>query len=324
MNAAICTLFEGHYHYGVASLSNSLYNQGFRGIIYVGYRGSLPNWALQGKIETIGKWKDAITLTPIEGIQLCFLLLDTDYSLTNYKPDFMLDIWEGPAKDSEAIFYFDPDIVISRSWGCFEEWVQCGISVCEDILSPLEQFHPRRVGWRKFYLKYQLNLEFKNSIYVNGGFVGVHKNEIEFLKIWKNVQKYMGEIIGGLNISIFSEFSKEKCILWSSNGFNIFDRTDQDALNASIEAYRGDVSFMGKEGMALKVGENLMAHALGGPKPWVKKFISEAINGAPPSIAEKEYWNYTKGIINIYSGNHIARKKMAIKFASFIGRFYKR
>ena len=106
MISSVCTLFEGHYHYGVATLSNSLYSHGFRGTIYVGYRGELPIWILKGKKESIGKWKDAITLLPIEGLELVFLPFTTSYSLTNYKPDFMLAILERHCPEADCLFYF--------------------------------------------------------------------------------------------------------------------------------------------------------------------------------------------------------------------------
>ena len=51
MNSVICTLYEGHYHFGVASLANSLYSNGFRGDIYIGLKGDLPFWAKMAKTE---------------------------------------------------------------------------------------------------------------------------------------------------------------------------------------------------------------------------------------------------------------------------------
>jgi hypothetical protein len=91
MNIALCTLFEGNYHYGVAVLVNSLFQKGFRGAIYVGYRGELPFWALQAKDNTSFNWQDSKFLA-YDGIEIYFLPIITEYHLTNYKPDFMLQL----------------------------------------------------------------------------------------------------------------------------------------------------------------------------------------------------------------------------------------
>jgi len=322
MISAICTLFEGHYHYGVATLSNSLYTQGYRGTIYVGYRGALPNWVLKGKKQSIGKWEEAIFISPIDGLQLIFLPLKTTYSLTNYKPDFMLDLWDGPAKNSDAFFYFDPDIVINDSWSCFEQWVNCGIALCEDVNSPLQEYHPRRQGWKSYFENYKIDLEFKNQIYVNGGFVGVHKKNISFLNLWVNLQEVMGEAIGGLENSIFSKQTYNSTIL-KMEGFQIFDKSDQDALNATIEAYKGEISYFGKEGMGFVPGKATMFHALGKYKPWNVNFIFRSLDGRSPRAVDECYWQHSNHPILAHSKGEIRKKKIAIKICKLIGRFYK-
>jgi hypothetical protein len=322
MNSAICTVFEGHYHYGVATLSNSLYKKGFRGNIYVGYRGVLPNWVMKGNKKTIGKWKDAITLTPVKGIQLLFLPIVTNYNMANYKPDFMLELWEGPAKDEEALFYFDPDIVVNVSWSCFEEWVNCGIALCEDVNSPLQEFHPRRQGWRNYYKQHNINLQFKNQIYVNAGFVGLLKKDISFLNLWLQLQECMGPAIGGLENSIFLNQTHYSTVL-KLEGFQIFDKPDQDALNAAIELYNGIVSYIGKDGMGFDLGDAIMHHALGSPKPWKTNHFLRAFNGRTPRKEDLAYWKNTRHPILAHSIWEINKKQIAIKISKLIGRFYK-
>lgn len=57
MKTTLCTLFEGHYHFGVAALVNSLVAAGYEGTVWVGHRGPLPDWIADrpGFDESIGR-----------------------------------------------------------------------------------------------------------------------------------------------------------------------------------------------------------------------------------------------------------------------------
>ena len=321
MSSAICTLFEGDYHYGVATLVNSVSKLGFRGDIYAGYKGDLPLWANHARdVEKVG-WADFKTLNVLEGVQIHFIRLETNYHLTNYKPDFMLLLWSGVADGVDIMFYFDPDIVLIAPWRFMEEWAGCGIALCEDVNSPLEQFHPKRVAWRKYFLKYEINLKHKNSIYVNGGFIGLDVRDISFLKKWKDIQELISPAIGGLKKS---KLRGEQLPIESSGPFAPFSSTDQDALNVTVEVYDALYSFIGKEAMGFEDGATVMAHALGQPKPWNINPIEQFLDGRVPRLAHKKYWETVNNPIITYSKMKARRKLLLIKLAAFLGRFYSR
>ena len=323
MSSAICTLFESHYHFGLAGLSNSLYQNGFRGDIYAGYKGELPNWAAAAKENTVLGWKGGKTLEVTEGLVVHFLPIETDYHLTNYKPDFMLRLWNGPAANKHNMFYFDPDIVVVRPWELFDEWVTCGIALCEDVNSPLCKQHPRRVAWRRFFKEKSIQLNFKNSIYVNGGFIGLSKDNIEFLELWKTTQETMAPMIGGLNVSIFDD-NHVKLLEQSGGAFMPFSKTDQDALNIAIEVFDEDISYMGKEGMGFDNGYILMYHALGSPKPWQWKPLKQCIDGRAPRRVDIEYWKSAHGPIKAIKNYQISLQIIVMKFTTGVARFYSR
>ena len=96
-DVVVCTLFEGNYHVGVGALTNSLYVNGFRGLVYAGFRGELPTWAKNAEKQSVGKWTTASVLKVADGLELAFLPLETNYHLTNFKPAFMLELLDGPA-----------------------------------------------------------------------------------------------------------------------------------------------------------------------------------------------------------------------------------
>ena len=321
MISSICTLFEGHYHFGVAALVNSLSSRGFNGSFYAGYRGSLPDWCSKATENNDIGWKGAKTLEVSQNFLMHFLPLETDYHFTNYKPDFLLDLLNGPCKQVESIFYFDPDIVVTADWSCFEAWVDCGVALCEDVNSPLAENHPRRAAWRLYFNPKGYSLNFKENIYANGGFIGLTMKHKGFLELWKNIQVDMAPKIGGLNRSALTgvKIPKEE-----RGPFSPFSKTDQDALNAAVEAWDNKISFLGKEAMGFTSGLCLMPHALGQPKPWKWKPFSQALNGAPPRLVDREYWKVVNSTIITHSASLVKRRRIFINLAAFIGRFYRR
>jgi hypothetical protein len=321
MSTVICTLFEGHYHYGVASLTSSLYKQGFRGSIFAGYRGQLPAWAKTNKKNSGTWWEGGETHEVAGGLQLHFLPLETSAHLTNYKPDFMLDLLNGPAKGAQAIYYFDPDVMVTANWPFFETWTTSGVALCEDVNSPLAAYHPRRTAWRRYFEKKGIKLSFKDSIYANGGFIGLKKNDFDFLNQWQHIQQLMAPEIGGLHISVFSGKPLPE---GQQENFNPFSRTDQDALNATVEAWKGDISFLGKEAMGFGPGISVLPHALGSYKPWQKGLLKRCLMGYPPRLADREYWQSVNSLIVTHGKIKTLRYRAIIQITAFIGRFYSR
>jgi hypothetical protein len=322
MQSVVCTLFEGEYHYGVAALTNSLYRRGFRGSIYAGYRGKLSSWCLNSTENTLFDWPNSTSLEVIEGIIIHFLPLDTGYHMANYKPDFMLSLLNGPASGTQEIYYIDCDIVVTAPWAFFKDWTDCGIALCEDTNSPLAKFHPRRVGWRNHYEKDNIILNFKNDIYVNGGFIGINSKHFDFINQWRTLQELMGPLIGGLDRSSLKGSIPKPAVL--QNKFFAFEKTDQDALNATVEAWNGPISYIGKEGMGFKPGNLMLPHAIGRAKPWKTKYFRKSIFGVTPRVVDKVYWKSVSYPIKVYPDRYIAWKKTELALAAFIGRFYSR
>ena len=317
MASAICTFLEGSYHYGVAALINSLYNCGYKGPVYVGYRGQLPIWASETSSNQLLDWPNSSTLSIADAIQIHFLPLDTSYHLTNYKPDFMLRLWSNLASETESMFYFDPDIVVTAPWSVFEKWTACGVALCEDIMSPKPMNHPIRKGWRQYFGKQGFVLNFKEAVYANAGFIGVSQQYKDFLLTWQAIQEAMAPVLGGLENSVF-------VTLPTALPFDSFSLGDQDALNAAVEAWDGPVSFEGKSGMAFSSTASLMSHAVGSGKPWARKILAQAVAGHPPRRADRDYWMSANGPIKSQPAALIKRQKLAIQIAALIGRFYSR
>lgn len=305
---AICTLFEGSYHLGLGVMTNSLHAMGYRGVIFAGYRGALPPWASEAAQsgDSYREWKVS------DGLAIRFIALDTDEHFTNFKPDFMLDLWKNYCPDAEQLFYMDPDIVFRSEWTRFSDWAKLGVAMVEDMKSPIPLSHPLRLKWKALYAEHGIVVAPKENIYVNGGFIGVDLKYRTFLEEWLRVQKIMKKSIGKPDtITILDRWEP-------------FHIPDQDALNITKDIFH-HTSIMDKSAMDFGKQGYVMSHAAGSKKPWTRKYLRDImIYSSAPSSTDKLYWKYASFPIQVYSDTIIMRKRFIIIISSFLGRFISR
>jgi hypothetical protein len=319
VNTTFCTLFERHYHFGVAVLVNSLCSSGFKGTVYAGFRGPLPPWA-EDEVNMIesGKWEMEIS----PKVRLVFLLLDTPAHFTNYKPDFLLQITGLAGMEESTLVYCDPDIVINETWNYFEDWLTCGVALCEDINSPLPESHPRRIGWRRFFQPRGYTLKPRGTAYANGGFIGLRPQDRKLLTVWRDLLDQATSSLGGKDVAGIAGGRTFDGLC----GFaDCFRKTDQDLLNAAIEACPEiEVSFLGPQAMGILPGDAILPHSLGTAKPWQRRYLAEALAGRPPALVDKVFWRDATGPIRPFSPARIALKKIGLAAGAALGRFIRR
>ena len=308
--AAICTLFEGDYHLGLAAFVNSLVRAGYRGTIWAGYRGALPPWINQLK-RMEGASADAFQVSPDVGI--VFLKISTGIHFTNYKPDFMLNLLGNEARDCTYLWYFDPDIFLQVSWSYFQKWQRYGVALCQEVVDNiLPADAPLRREWIELAEGIGLSNPRAVSHYHNAGMVGVPAEHREFLEEWKRFIALAESL--GYDLRYLAHGSREK-------PFNI---SDQDALNIAIMYTKCPLSTLGPQGMGFVLGASMAMYHTVGEKPWRGSFLLRALRGMPPSGAMKFFLTQVDAPIRAYPPMQLLAKRLACSLASFIGRFYRR
>ncbi|MDB5022123.1 MAG: hypothetical protein JWQ28_3250 [Pedobacter sp.] len=314
MTSAICTLFENHFHNGVAALINSLYKEGFRGDFYAGFKGTLPKWAEEAYENDRLLWPGARTLAVAEHLNVHFLPAITDFHLAHYKPDFMLALLNGPAKNADALAYFDPDIINLCRWGFYEKWMACGVAMVHEIVSnDMPATHPSRMEWQKIINAINRTPKRDLHSYINSGFCGVSRRNVEFLYLWSEI----------VQVAIL-EYKMDPKIFLNFDRTSAFYSIDQDAFNIAAMCCVCPVSEMGPEAMDFVGAGWTMSHSTGWPKPWRKKFILSALAGIPPSRQDKRYWQNIDFPISLFDSLKKRHINMNIIIGTMIGRFYRR
>ncbi len=322
MPITVCTLFEKDYHRGLAVLVNSLARNGFSGVVVAGYRGPIPAWAAGARVLPGPARGERVALQVTPDAQIQFWPLTTDAHFTNFKADFMLSVLDEPTIDGDGIFYLDPDIVLATRWSFMEEWLSCGIALCEDVNSPLMANHPRRIGWRRHFGERGIRLNHCTDQYVNGGCVGVRRGDRDFILTWKTMCDAVADATGGNTTAKVGGGTAPV-----SKGFaSCFDCSDQDALNAAMEVhFDRTYSVLPRSAMGFEAGTLILPHAIGASKPWSRRYLLEALAARPPRAVDKAYWAQVRGpAVQAVSGTEALLTRAGLKVASAIGRAWRR
>jgi len=303
----VFVLFDGDYHLGFGALVNSLFNAGFAGMIYAGYRDRLPAWATSARAVPPYHEYDLGA-----GCVIRFVKIEFEGHLTNYKPAFMLSILRRDASGARRIFYFDVDIVVKAPWQFFQEWVSCGIAVCADVNEPrMLATHPLRQHWRR--IAGELGFECRPlEGYFNAGFLGLTADRVELLEIWQALIAQIER--SGVPLAQLAHGTRPSPVAFP----------DQDMLNVAFMATEFPVSALDGASMDFTPGGYVMSHAVSRAKPWRRRYFIDALSGYRPDMAHKLYWRNVRAPIPVMSRRRRIVARFSLGIASAIGRFYGR
>ncbi len=295
----VVTLVERDFLYGACVLYNGLLSNGFHGKYVIGYRNP-----------------DSLPLRPLRALQsqserVEFIELDTPLHFTNYKPAFMQHVLECyPA--ATKISYIDPDIVVNCPFSWIGSWCDGGPAVCADVNWFMPSQHPTRRQWLEITgMEACHQLEF----YFNGGFLSVLREDVGFLELWQHLIERCGNADNPLD-------AQGDIKAWRKEGRWLpFMTPDQDALNLALMLWQGPVTTLGPDVMGFAAfGE--LPHAIGSSKPWRRRYLIEALHAKPPRYVDKVYWHYIDKPLSAASLPLIQMKRLGIRLASLLGRFY--
>lgn len=309
--AIIFTLYEGNYDYGVGALINSAFRCEFKGKIIIGYKDSLPFWINQLVKSTEYSY---ILKVGNESIELILKKIDGDNHLRYYKPSmFELLFAEYPAA---KIFYFDPDITIIGDWWFFEQWVSYGTACVLDENYPLmPTSHPIKQKWAEL-LNYKIDLSSPYNYYINSGFLGCRKKDLDLIQDWKSNISTLQEKDG--NFKDFQPVFKKTTTYKRLNSI----MGDQDILNATInkDYIKYNLSIVGPEGMGFIPAGYLMYHNTG-KKPWNKNVLKEFLKyGNKISQADQSFLENSKYPIVLFSKFQQLKLKITFLITKLIQR----
>lgn len=307
---AVCTLFEAHYHHGVAALVNSLVAAGYRGTVWVGHRGPLPAWLTRNA----GYDRAAARLQVTPQVVLQAVALDPPRSLNYEKPAFMRALLQVHDPAADAVVYLDPDLVVKCAWSEIEAWFADGaVALVEDVDGALPSDHPRRERWCRFFAAHGETPRRALERYYNSGFVGVPRVHVELLAAWQRIC----ELIAAQADGALRERKR-------GTPDHLFHSTDEDALNFALMLGEAPLRTQGPEAMDFAPGGRHLSHAVGAAKPWQGRHFRGALRGRPPSVASQAFYRFARGPLASLSPLTLARRRVSMALATALGRVYRR
>lgn len=310
MKITLCTLFEGHYHYGVAALVNSLVASGYEGTIWVGHRGGLPPWIVDH--PDFDARSKCLRVTP--RLTLNAIELDPPFSLNYYKPVLMQAIFSTHEPSCDAVVYLDPDLIVKCAWREIEGWFEEeGIVLVEDINGSLPSNHRKRLLWQLFFAGHGETQRRGLERYYNSGFVGARRSHVHCLQAWQRICELIVAAIG-------VDLKQRK----AGGPDDLFHSTDEDALNFALTLSDVRLNACGPEAMDFAPGGHHLSHAIGSSKPWQGRHLRRALRGEPPTVASRWYYRFAAGPLSPFSALRLARRRLSLALAIALGRLYQR